>query len=95
MSLSFGRWLIAFALLAPMALPRAWRCRQAIRAQFGRVLALSVLGVAAFNSLVYTGVQTTTATNAVLLNSFIPLLTVLFGALAFGQRLGRWRGWWA
>ena len=92
MSLSFGRWLIAFALLAPMALPRAWRCRQAIRAQFGRVLALSVLGVAAFNSLVYTGVQTTTATNAVLLNSFIPLLTVLFGALAFGQRLGRWQG---
>lgn len=88
MTLSFMRWLIAFALLAPFSLRHAWRERALLWQCRGRILALSLLGITAFNSLVYTGVQTTTATNAVLLNSFIPILTVLFGALWFGQRLG-------
>lgn len=81
MTLSFMRWLIAFALLAPFSLRHAWRERALLWQCRGRILALSLLGITAFNSLVYTGVQTTTATNAVLLNSFIPILTVLFGAL--------------
>ena len=88
MTLSYMRWLIAFALLAPFSLRHAWRERALLWQCRGRILALSLLGITAFNSLVYTGVQTTTATNAVLLNSFIPILTVLFGALWFGQRLG-------
>ena len=87
MALSFGRWLIAFVLLAPFALPRAWRDRRLLWEQRGRLLLLAALGVAGFNSLVYTGVQFTTATNAVLLNSFIPILTVAFGALFFRQGL--------
>ena len=63
MTLSFMRWLIAFALLAPFSLRHAWRERAAVavsRPDSGAV----ALGITAFNSLVYTGVQTTTATNA-------------------------------
>ncbi len=88
MTLSFGRWLIAFACLLPFAwrplrrdLPRYWQHRW-------RLLGLAVVGVAAFNSLVYAGLRSTTATNGLLLNSFIPLLIVLFGALFYRQRLG-------
>jgi drug/metabolite transporter (DMT)-like permease len=64
MTLSFMRWLIAFALLAPFSLRHAWRERALLWQCRGRILALSLLGITAFNSLVYTGVQTTTATNA-------------------------------
>lgn len=85
MALSFGRWLIALTLLAPLALKPFWRSRHLLWAQRGRVLLLGACGIAGFNSCVYTGVQYTTATNAVLLNSFIPILTVLFGAMWFRQ----------
>ena len=38
MALSFGRWLIALALLAPLALAPFWRSRHLLWAQRGRVL---------------------------------------------------------
>jgi drug/metabolite transporter (DMT)-like permease len=45
------------------------------------------VGVVAFGTLVYLGLRSTTAANGLLLNSFIPVLIVLFGALFYGQRL--------
>lgn len=87
-TLSFLRWAIALALLLPFAWPalrRDWRRYWANR---WRVLGVSVVGVAAFNTLVYTGLQTTTATNGILLNAFIPILIVLLGALLYRQPIG-------
>ncbi len=87
MTLSFGRWVLACSVLAPFALRLSWRDRHLLWAQRSRVLALAVFGIAGYNSLLYTGVQYTTATNAALLNSFIPILTALFGALWFKQSM--------
>jgi drug/metabolite transporter (DMT)-like permease len=42
----------------------------------------------AFNLLVYIGLHSTTASNAQLMNSAIPVLIVLFSAALFRQRLG-------
>ncbi|MBN2752475.1 MAG: DMT family transporter, partial [Rhodospirillaceae bacterium] len=87
MTLSFWRWVIAFLCL----LPFAWRpmCRdRALYWQYRwHILRVSVAGVVAFNSFVYVGLQWTAAANGLLLNSFIPILIVLFGALFYGQRL--------
>lgn len=87
MSLSFGRWVIALACLLPFAwkpmrhdLPRYWQYRW-------RILAIALLGVAAFNTLIYLGLTTTTATNGLLLNAFIPILIVLMAALFYRQSL--------
>ncbi|MFD2233663.1 DMT family transporter [Phaeospirillum tilakii] len=87
MMLSFGRWVIALLCLLPFALgpmrrdwPRYWALRW-------RVLGVATVGVAAFNSLVYLGLRTTTATNGLLLNTLIPLLIVLLGALLYRQKL--------
>ncbi|CAK7030173.1 DMT family transporter [Saezia sanguinis] len=86
-SLAFGRWVIALVFLLPFAwkamrkdMPLYWQYRW-------RVLGVALAGVTAFNSLVYAGLQTTTATNGILLNSFIPILIVFFGALFYGHRL--------
>lgn len=87
MTLSFWRWVIALICLSPFAyvtLRRDWRRYWDCRWQ---VLGVSVVGVAAFNSLIYLGLRTTTANNALLLNSLIPLLIVLLGACLYHQRL--------
>lgn len=87
LTLSFARWSIALLLLLPFGAAPAWRQRQLWLPYWRRLLLLGLLGVSGFNSLVYWGLQYTAATNGVLLNSFIPILIVLFGALFFGMRI--------
>jgi drug/metabolite transporter (DMT)-like permease len=53
-------------------------------------LLLSGLGVAAFNTMIYTGLQSTTALNAILLQSAMPLCILVWVRLLFRERAG-WR----
>jgi drug/metabolite transporter (DMT)-like permease len=76
-SLNFLRWLVAAAVLAPFALRSAIQQRAAIRRHAGLLALLAFTAVALFQTLVYLGLQTTTAVNAVLLNSSAPLFIVL------------------
>lgn len=77
LTLNFWRWAVATAVLAPFAL-RSLRGKGAlIRRHAGILLLLALSGVASFHSLVYLGLRTTTAVNAVLLNSSIPLFMML------------------
>ena len=46
-----------------------------------------LLGMAAFNTLVYLGLASTTAVNGLLLQSVMPLLIILFAFAAFGERV--------
>ncbi|SKD04445.1 Permease of the drug/metabolite transporter (DMT) superfamily [Burkholderia sp. CF099] len=87
MTLSLGRWTIALACLLPFAfsaMRREWRRHWDHR---WLVLGTSITGVAAYNSLLYFGLRTTMASNALLLNALAPLLIVLLGAAVYGQRL--------
>lgn len=76
-ALNFWRWVIAVAVLAPFALPALLGQWPAIRRQAGVLLLLALTGVAVFQSLVYLGLQSTTAVNGVLLNSSGPLFILL------------------
>ena len=68
-----------------LVLPFVWRplVRQwpLLRASFGRMLLLALLGVSGFNTLVYLGLQTTTATNSVLIQSTMPVQILLLNWL--------------
>lgn len=86
-TLSFWRWVIALACILPFAWGPMRRDRALYWAHRWRVARLALAGVVAFTSLVYVGLQWTAAANGLLLNSFIPILILLFGALFFGQRL--------
>ena len=88
-ALNFWRWLIAALALAPFALPRLRGRWGAIRRDAGLLLLLSFLGVALFQSLVYTGLKTTTAVNAVLLNSSFPAFMLLCSWAIDGERATR------
>ena len=87
-ALAFGRWAGATLLLAPFAARAAWRERRLFVRHAGVVLALSFTGVAVFNTLIYLGLQTTTALNAFLLQALMPVLIVAIGAATFGDRIG-------
>lgn len=91
MTLSLWRWVIAFLCLLPLAWRPMRRDWPAYWAHRWLVLRISVVGVVAFNSIVYLGLQWTAAENGLLLNSFIPILILLLGALFYGQRLHRWQ----
>ena len=56
------------------------------------VLGTSIVGVAAYNSILYFGLRTTTAGNGLMLNSMAPLLIVLFGKVFYRQQLTRGQG---
>ena len=75
--LAFWRWTGALLLVIGFAAPHLRRDWPALRAEPLRLVLLSFLGVASFNSLVYLGLNTTTATNAVLLQSVMPLMIFL------------------
>ena len=80
-SLSFWRWFFASLILLPFVIKPIWQQRQIIKANFVKILLLAVLSITAFNSLAYIALQTTTATNATLLNSFIPIFILVISGL--------------
>ena len=76
-SLNFWRWVVAAVALAPFALPGLRGNWALIRRHAGILALLAFTGVALFQSLVYLGLRSTMAVNAVLLNSSLPLFMLL------------------
>lgn len=75
-AMAFWRWLIALVILMPFIIGPIVREWSVLRRSWKILALLGTLGVAAFNTLTYTGLQYTTATNGVLLNSVIPILVI-------------------
>ena len=85
-TLAFGRWVLALAILAPFALPKVVAQWSEIRRHWRIILFLGLVGVAAFNGFLYSGLQYTTATNGVLIQATIPALVLLIGLTVFADR---------
>lgn len=92
LTLAFVRWTGALLVLAPFAIGPVRRDWPAIRRGWKPILALGLLGVAAFNALLYSGLRHTTATNALLLQAAIPALVVILDRVFFGTRASLWHG---
>ena len=63
-ALAFWRWLGAALLVTLPALPHLRHGRRTLLQHWQMILLLSTLGIAAFNTLVYSGLQYTEAINA-------------------------------
>ena len=87
MAMTFLRWFFAILILAPFALPQVRRDLPVVRRHW-RVLAfLGVVGVGSHNALAYAGLNYTTATNGVILNSFIPVMIIALSWVFLRERL--------
>jgi drug/metabolite transporter (DMT)-like permease len=85
-TLAFVRWAGASLVVLPFAvvpLRRDWR---AIVRGWKAIALLGLLGVAAFNALLYSGLKYTPATNALLLQASIPPAVMLADRVLFGVR---------
>jgi drug/metabolite transporter (DMT)-like permease len=85
--LAFWRWTVAAVVLLPFAGPSLWRRRGLLLPQWRRLLVLSVLGVAAFNTLVYIALHTTTAINGALVYATTPAIIAALAFMLFGERV--------
>ncbi len=85
-ALSFWRWTIALALLLPLAWPHLKRDWPVLRAHWPVMAILGALGIGAFNTLLYSGLQTTTALNSMLIQSAQPALILMLGGLVMRDR---------
>ncbi|MBJ6727217.1 DMT family transporter [Geomesophilobacter sediminis] len=81
----FWRWVLAIVVLAPIALPRLRRDWPVLRANLGLVCICGLFGVTLFNYLIYTAVHWTTAINAALVNSAIPIFIIMFGRILYRE----------
>jgi drug/metabolite transporter (DMT)-like permease len=90
-TLAFLRWAGATLAVAPFAIRPLRRDWPAIRRGWRPLLFLGLMGIGAFNGLLYSGLQYTTATNALLLQAAIPAAMVLCDRLFFGVRSNAWQ----
>lgn len=89
LALSFWRWIIALLVVLPFVIKPLKQQWPLLKAQWQRVILLALTGISGFNSLVYLGTQYTSATNALLINAFIPVWTILLSVIFLRMKLIR------
>ena len=87
MAMTFFRWLFAIMILAPFAWRHVKHDWPVLRAHWKFLVVLGAIGVGTHNSLAYLGLNYTTATNGVILNSFIPMMIVTISWLFLREKL--------
>ncbi len=88
-ALTFFRWFVAVAAMLPFALPQIRRHAAVIRANWRRIAWLGFWGTGLHNVFAYFGLQYTTATNGVMLNSSIPVMIIVLGWLIYRDTITR------
>jgi drug/metabolite transporter (DMT)-like permease len=83
---SFWRWALILVLLAPLVRGELVRRWPVIRRSWRMLAVLGLISTALYHALVFWALHYTTAINAQLLNSTIPLGVMLIGWLGFGAR---------
>jgi len=86
---SFWRWALAVLILLPFAWRHVCRDWPLIVASWRILLALSVLGISCFNTMLYQAAHTATATNIALIQTAMPAVIVLLSLLLVGERVTR------
>lgn len=87
-TLNFARWLLAFALLLPLAW-QVLRPSSPLWPHWRRYALLGLLGIGSYNALQYMALQTSTPLNVTLVGSGTPVWMLLTGALCFGVPVSR------
>src|SRR2546421_908316 len=77
------RWIVAVAVILPVAWPEIRAHWPAIRNHWRTIVWLAFWGTGLHNVFAYAGAQYTTATNGVILNSSIPIMIVILGWLIY------------
>jgi len=81
--LSFFRWFLVLVILSPYIILRYKNIFKIFKTKYLILITLGALGISGFNTFLYYGLQTTTATNALLINSSTPIFIIIFSSVIF------------
>jgi drug/metabolite transporter (DMT)-like permease len=87
--LTFIRWIIAVAVMMPFAWPEIRSHWPVIRRNWKMIAWLGFWGTGLHNAFAYVGLQYTTATNGVILNSSVPVMIIVLGWLVYRDTITR------
>lgn len=89
LGLNFWRWVIALLILLPFTW-RAFVAHRSVIIRRWRILTvLALLGITGFNSLAYIAFHTTTAINAALINTIMPICVVAITVAGFREPVSK------
>jgi drug/metabolite transporter (DMT)-like permease len=89
LTLTFIRWVVATVALLAFAWPQMVKHWPEIRRHWRYIARMGFWGTGLHNAFAYVGLQYTTATNGVILNSAIPILIILLGWVVYRDSLTR------
>jgi drug/metabolite transporter (DMT)-like permease len=87
MQLSFFRWFFVLVILMPYILIHYKNIFSVFKKKYILIITFGALGISGFNTFLYYGLQTTTATNALLINSSIPIFIIVLSSLIFRTKI--------
>lgn len=92
LELAFFRWLFVIIFLLPIFFKLdIKKLIKIYKANFFLLTGLSILGITFFNTFLYIALQTTSATNALLINSIIPILILIFSFLILKTKITKYQ----
>ena len=90
-TLAYWRWTGAFFVAFGFAWPHLKRDWPELLRHWPMLLLLAATGIATYNTMSYIGLQYTTALNALLLQSAMPVIVLLWDFGLFGARPSLWQ----
>jgi drug/metabolite transporter (DMT)-like permease len=90
-TLAYWRWTGAFFVAFGFAWPHLKKDWPELFRHWPMVIVLAATGIATYNTLSYIGLQYTTALNALLLQSAMPVIVLLWDFGLFGTRPSLWQ----
>lgn len=87
-SLAFWRWVVGALLVLPFAWPHVRRDWPLIKQHWRLLIPAAILGVSCFNTMLYIGLNSTTALNAVMLQTTMPVLVTILAAVLLKEPAG-------
>ncbi|WP_191600722.1 DMT family transporter [Marinomonas algicola] len=84
--LSFARWTLACLIILPFAYKNLLKEYKTILIHWKIITFFAWFGICNYNLFLYIGLTTTSVTNAVLLNSVVPVIILIAARVLLGQR---------
>ena len=91
-TLAFWRWTTAALILSPFALKAFIRDWEIIKSNIFYLIAISILGVSLFNTLIYIAGHSTTAINMSLIAITFPVFVIIFSKFIYKEVISIHKG---
>ena len=94
LALNFWRWVVALAVFATFFGRQTWRLRSEIQANWRFIVPFCLISSVGYNCSIYIALQKTTALQATLIQSVLPVLVLLLGLVILRTPIGgrQWLG---